>query len=339
MRAVVAPGRPAPVARPLAGRGHRGRRPAHRAGVQRAAEGGRGTAAAHGLPALRAVDPSRRRVADDPLALPAGRAAHAAGRRRRRGARAATASTPTRAAWAAAAGQGHVGRARRLARDAEARERRADGAGDPAPADLAAGLPARPPTSWSAPPRPRRRRCPASSTPTRPRRCRSRSGAGGTGRAPRAPRAARRCACASWRERQKSRATRTQRDALDRALVDLAAFYRDVLLVQAGLAGRAAPTRTVADDVRAVAARIDPRRRAATARRGARLPRGARAERQAADRRRGDGCLATPALTSAWAPVEPERRGETTSTSPAGRAKACGARALTAAGNQCYDGG
>ena len=33
---------------------------------------------------------------------------------------------------------------------------------------------------------------------------------------------------------QKSRATRTQRDALDRALVDLAAFYRDVLLVQAG---------------------------------------------------------------------------------------------------------
>jgi DNA polymerase-3 subunit delta' len=34
--------------------------------------------------------------------------------------------------------------------------------------------------------------------------------------------------------RQKSRATRTQRDALDRALVDLAAFYRDVLLVEAG---------------------------------------------------------------------------------------------------------
>jgi DNA polymerase-3 subunit delta' len=33
-------------------------------------------------------------------------------------------------------------------------------------------------------------------------------------------------------KRQKSRATRTQRDALDRALVDLAAFYRDVLVVQ-----------------------------------------------------------------------------------------------------------
>ena len=34
--------------------------------------------------------------------------------------------------------------------------------------------------------------------------------------------------------RQKSRGTRTQRDALDRALVDLAAFYRDVLSLQLG---------------------------------------------------------------------------------------------------------
>ena len=33
---------------------------------------------------------------------------------------------------------------------------------------------------------------------------------------------------------QKSRGTRTQRDALDRALVDLAAFYRDVLQLQLG---------------------------------------------------------------------------------------------------------
>ena len=30
--------------------------------------------------------------------------------------------------------------------------------------------------------------------------------------------------------RQRSRATRSQRDALDRALVDLAGFYRDVLI-------------------------------------------------------------------------------------------------------------
>jgi DNA polymerase-3 subunit delta' len=35
-------------------------------------------------------------------------------------------------------------------------------------------------------------------------------------------------------DRQKSRATRLKRDALDRALLDLAAFYRDVLVVQLG---------------------------------------------------------------------------------------------------------
>ena len=34
--------------------------------------------------------------------------------------------------------------------------------------------------------------------------------------------------------RQKSRATRLKRDALDRALLDLAAFYRDVLVLQFG---------------------------------------------------------------------------------------------------------
>ena len=34
--------------------------------------------------------------------------------------------------------------------------------------------------------------------------------------------------------RQKSRATRVQRDSLDRALLDLAGFYRDVLAVQFG---------------------------------------------------------------------------------------------------------
>jgi DNA polymerase-3 subunit delta' len=35
-------------------------------------------------------------------------------------------------------------------------------------------------------------------------------------------------------DRQKSRATRLKRDALDRALLDLASFYRDVLAVQLG---------------------------------------------------------------------------------------------------------
>jgi len=35
-------------------------------------------------------------------------------------------------------------------------------------------------------------------------------------------------------DRQKSRATRVKRDTLDGALLELAAFYRDVLMVQVG---------------------------------------------------------------------------------------------------------
>ena len=62
-------------------------------------------------------------------------------------------------------------------------------------------------------------------------------------------------------KRQKSRKTRTQRDALDRALVDLAAFYRDVLLHHAFGAGAASPVPPAhpdrADDVVAVAVRLD----------------------------------------------------------------------------------
>jgi DNA polymerase-3 subunit delta' len=55
-------------------------------------------------------------------------------------------------------------------------------------------------------------------------------GAGGTGKG--AASAARGVSAAvkELERRQRSRATRSQRDALDRALVDLAGFYRDVLI-------------------------------------------------------------------------------------------------------------
>ena len=39
-------------------------------------------------------------------------------------------------------------------------------------------------------------------------------------------------------DRQKSRATRTKRDVLDRALVDLSGFYRDVLVIAMGAGSR-----------------------------------------------------------------------------------------------------
>ena len=59
-------------------------------------------------------------------------------------------------------------------------------------------------------------------------------GAGGTGRG--AVGAARGSAgvLKDLERRQKSRATRTERDALDRALVDLSGFYRDVIVQAMG---------------------------------------------------------------------------------------------------------
>ena len=82
-------------------------------------------------------------------------------------------------------------------------------------------------------------------------------GAGGTGRGVAAAQRGAKAAERELERRQKSRATRTQRDALDRALVDLAGFYRDVLV-----AGRARtsrwPTRTAPTTSSAAAATWSP---------------------------------------------------------------------------------
>jgi DNA polymerase-3 subunit delta' len=53
-------------------------------------------------------------------------------------------------------------------------------------------------------------------------------------------------------DRQKSRATRTKRDTLDGTLVELAAFYRDVLVVQLN-AGVELANEDRAEDLRAIA--------------------------------------------------------------------------------------
>ena len=142
--------------------------------------------------------------------------------------RARDGTDPETAGWAAAAAQGHVGRARRLARDPQARSRRdavlavprrltgvgscfeaANALIEAAEAEAAASV---------------------SEVDVRERSALETAlGGGGTGRG---AAAASRGATAQLREldrRQKSRATRAQRDALDRALVDLAGFYRDVL--------------------------------------------------------------------------------------------------------------
>jgi len=160
------------------------------------------------------------------------------------------------ARWAAAAGQGHVGRSRRLAHDADARARRAEVLAIPASlTSLAACLAAADHLVGAAEAEA------AAITVERDageaEALQTALGAGGTGKG---AAAASRGATAAVRElerRQRSRATRTQRDALDRALVDLAAFYRDVLLRQAGAA--VAPAHPdFADDITAVARRITP---------------------------------------------------------------------------------
>ncbi|NUT54344.1 MAG: DNA polymerase III subunit delta', partial [Saccharothrix sp.] len=59
-------------------------------------------------------------------------------------------------------------------------------------------------------------------------------GAGGTGKGTAAATRGAKGALKDLEKRQKSRATRTQRDSLDQALVDLASFYRDVLVTATG---------------------------------------------------------------------------------------------------------
>jgi DNA polymerase-3 subunit delta' len=137
------------------------------------------------------------------------------------------------ARWAASVCGGHVGRARRLARDDEARKRReqvlklplslrgmgevftaADdliGAAEAEAADVTGSRDAAEREALSVA-----------------------MGAGGTGKGVAAAQRGAKAAERELERRQRSRATRSQRDALDRALVDLAGFYRDVLAVRVG---------------------------------------------------------------------------------------------------------
>lgn len=134
------------------------------------------------------------------------------------------------AAFAARAAQGHVGRARRLASDPEARTRRAEvlrlptRLGSPAGCLAAAADLVEAAAEEAA--------AVAAERDADERAVLERS----LGVEPGAKRAARGTAGAlrELDRTQRSRGTRTQRDALDRALVDLAAWYRDVLALQLG---------------------------------------------------------------------------------------------------------
>lgn len=177
---------------------------------------------------------------------------------------------PDTAAWAASASQGHVGRARRLSRDADARRRRDAVLAVPrrltgigACFDAASSLIEAAEAEAEAA---------VSDMDSSERAALEMAlGAGGTGRG--ASGAIRGAAgqLKDLEKRQKSRATRAQRDALDRALVDLAGFYRDVLALTmaapvapvhtdtAELAGAAASKWTSADALRRLEAVLECR--------------------------------------------------------------------------------
>lgn len=136
---------------------------------------------------------------------------------------------PDVAAEAARAAHGHVERARRLATDEEARRRRAEVLGLPArltglgpSLEAAASLVAAAEAEAAA----MTEQLNADETAA----LRQALGESEKGRLPRGTAGA----VKELEDRQKSRATRVKRDALDRALVDLAAYYRDVLMVQFG---------------------------------------------------------------------------------------------------------
>jgi DNA polymerase-3 subunit delta' len=137
---------------------------------------------------------------------------------------------PGLAVAVARATQGHIGRARRLATDERARSRRAAVLRIPLQlADIGGCLRAAQSLVDSATEDAKQAAEESDAKETEELRAALGAAPGG-GRMPRGTAGAMK----DLADRQKRRATRTQRDTLDLALVDLAGFYRDVLAIQWG---------------------------------------------------------------------------------------------------------
>ncbi|WP_155769721.1 DNA polymerase III subunit delta' [Mycobacterium asiaticum] len=161
--------------------------------------------------------------------------------------------------WAASVSGGHVGRARRLATDAEARERRERAlelvrdAARPARAYAAAEeLVAAAEAEAVA--------LTAGRAEVETEELRTALGAGGTGKGAAGAVRGSAGALKELERRQKSRQTRASRDALDRALIDLATYFRDALLVSANAGDIRANHPDMAERVSALAAHATPER-------------------------------------------------------------------------------
>jgi DNA polymerase-3 subunit delta' len=159
------------------------------------------------------------------------------------------------ATWAASVSGGHVGRARRLATDPEARDRRLQALGLARDAATRSKAFAAAEALVSA----------AESEATvltadrdeaETEELRTALGAGGTGKGTAGALRGSSGAIKDLERRQKSRQTRASRDALDRALIDLATYFRDALLVAAGAPGPRANHPDMAEQIAAMAAHV-----------------------------------------------------------------------------------
>lgn len=161
--------------------------------------------------------------------------------------------------WAASVSGGHVGRARRLATDPEARERRqralglARDAATPSRAYAAA-------EELVAAAEAEAQMLTAGRAQAETEDLRTALGAGGTGKGTATALRGATGAIRDLERRQKSRQTRAARDALDRALIDLATYFRDALLMATGADTVRANHPDMAERVAAMAAHATPER-------------------------------------------------------------------------------
>ena len=161
------------------------------------------------------------------------------------------------AKWAASVSGGHVGRARRLAIDEQARARRqralgmARDAATPSRAYAAA-------EELVVTAEAEARALTEDRNEAETEELRTALGAGGTGKGTAGTLRGATGAIKDLERRQKSRQTRASRDALDRALIDLATYFRDALLVSSGAGEIQANHPDMADRVAAMAAHASP---------------------------------------------------------------------------------
>lgn len=161
------------------------------------------------------------------------------------------------AAWAASISGGHVGRARRLATDEQARHRRlralalARDAATPSRAYAAA-------EELVATADAEAKALTGDRNEAETEELRTALGAGGTGKGAAGAIRGAAGAIKDLERRQKSRQTRASRDALDRALIDLAMYFRDTLLISSGARGVAPNHPDMAEKVTAMAAHVAP---------------------------------------------------------------------------------